>query len=803
MVRQPFKRSGSGRTSEKSNASSGENLGLLQRFQRWNQQRSAIPQSINIELEHDAVRDERREGAPVATSEVISDDQPVRQPIPPSSPSPSQPGRSWRWTILCLAVLGMVSGMGAAALLWLVSLPPPPECKNPTSLTLDIERLYCAQQAVQSGGLPELIAGLELLQRWDSNDSLYAETQKLAEDWSKQVLTIAREKVLQSDLNGALDAIRYIPKSTSVYQEAQEFATYWQEQWKEGQAIDAKAQEALKQQNWTLASEQVAALADFANPYWNTQRANALAQQIGAEKQARQVLVRARNAAQAGQPEQFAQAITIAQEIPQNTHTWQDARQDLRKWSQTLVAIGIKRWQAGDRKNAVMALQTVPRSTTIPELEDWVWFGSAYKLLNDSLPSSQPSHNWSPASKQVWNLMEASAAIGKVKPNSPFYQQAQAMRQDLQAQLDDLTQLYYATLVANLGQHSTLNLAIDQARQITPARPRRVQAQTLIAAWYDQIERLEDQPYLDRATALAKSGEIPDLQAAIAEASLIRQGRALRKEAQGWIATWRDQIETIEDQPYLDRAWAFANAGNLSEAIAAAEMIRPGRALYGDAQSVIYTWQARLIRERQLAEDRPILDRAKAIANSGDLYTAIQVASQIAAGRALYAEAQGLISTWNDQLNPPQPQPNPLDLDKADKEEKLPGILDEESGRSPEIFVWPDGSLSPYSPSDALPNSSPNPLPNPSLAPSNPPTSGPGAPSSDRGQSPQPVAPPNGSATVGPETARPQTTVPGRFSPEPSPSAIELPQSAPPPPISENRSLSESESPNNFPSPAP
>ena len=763
-------------------------MGLIQRLKSWNQQQVAVSQPMSTELDHDDTRNERSEVVPVATSEALPGDRPIHQPVSPSSPSPPQSGRSWRWTILCLAVLGVVSGMGAAALLWLVSLPPPPECKNPASLTLDIERLYCAQQAVQSGGLPELIAGLELLKRWNPDDALYAETQKLAEDWSKQVLTIAREKVLQSDLDGALDAIRYIPKTTSVYQDAQEFAAYWQDQWKEGAAIDAKAQEALKQQNWTLASEQVAALADFANPYWNTQRANALAQQIGAEKQARQVLARARTAAQGGQPERFAQAITIAQDIPQNTHTWQDVRQDLRKWSQTLVAIGIKRWQAGDRKNAVMVLQTVPRSTTVPELDDWVWFGNAYKLLDNSLPSNQPSHTWFPSSKQVWSLMEARAAIGKVKPNSPFYQQSQAMRQDLQAQLDDLTQLHYATLIAELGQHSTLNLAIDQARQITTDRPRRVQAQTLIAYWYDQIERLEDQPYLDRATALAKSGAIPDLQAAIAEASLIQQGRVLRKEAQGWIATWRDQIETIEDQPYLDRAWSFANAGNLGEAIEAAELIRPGRALYNDAQSAIYTWQAQLIRERQLAEDQPILDRAKAIASSGDLYAAIQIASQIGAGRVLYAEAQGLISTWNYQLNPPQPQPNPLDLDKTGKEEKLPGILDEESDQSPEIFVWPDGSLSPYS------------RPSTPTDPSTPPTSGTVAPSPDRRESPQPVVPPRSPEAVVPETAAPE-----RFSPEPSPSAvIELPSPITPSvPIPENQPLPEPESPSNFPTPAP
>lgn len=728
----------------------------------------------------DGIADQRSDAANVATSEPISDDRPglKRSPLPPAL----HRSRSWRWTVLCLAALGVISGMGAAALLWLVSLPPPPDCKASTTL-LDIEQLYCAQQAVQSGGLPELIAGLALLKRWTPEDPLYAETQKLAEDWSKQVLSIARNKVSESDLKGGLEAVRHIPNTTPVYQEAQEFVAYWQQQWKEGEAIDTKAQEALKQQNWTAASEQVAALADFANPYWNTQRANALAQQIGAEKQARQVLARARSAAQGGQPEQFGQAITIVQEIPQETYTWQAGRQNLRQWSQTLLAIGSQRWQAGDRTGAIAALQTVPRSTAISELQDLVLFSNAYRLLHSSLPSQQPSHTWFPSWQQVWQIMEAIAAIDKVQPDSPFYQKAQSIQQDLRAQLDDLTQLYYATLAAQSGQKPMLDLAIEQARQIAADRPRRVQAQTLIAYWDDQIERVEDQPYLDRAIALAKSGKIPDLQAAIAAASLIPQGRALRRNAQGRIAAWRDQIETIEDQPYLDQAWAFANTGSLGEAIESAQRIRPDRVLYDQAQSAIYNWQAQLIRDRQIAEDRPLLDRAKAIADSGDLYNAIQVASQITSGRVLYGEAQGLISTWEYQLNPPPAFP---ELNKPDqKADKSPETPEAAPDRSPDIFTWPDGSLSPYSPPDSSPA--------PAIAPFSPP-----APA-DR-PPPSPVAPP-------PSLLAPEMTLPS--TPSQSPTVIESPTPVELPPVlsPENPVIDNSQNPesiqNQSPNPSP
>lgn len=640
----------------------------------------------------------------VAGSPTRETDAPLEERSKPSPrPTAPKPKRSWSWTLLCFVVLGIISGMGSAALLWLVSLPPPPNCSSPDELTLDMERLYCAQQSVQSGGLPELIAGLEMLKQWTSEDPLYAETQELAEDWSKQVLSIARSMVQeQDDLQGALDAISHIPQGTQAYQEAQDFAAYWQEQWQEGEAIYNKAQTALKQQDWLLASEQVAAMAELSNSYWNTRRANELAQQLGAEKRAWQVLVRARNAAAGGSPTELGQGITIAQELPPDSYAWEAARPNLQQWSQSLVQLGIQKWQAGDWQGAVSVLAGAPQKTSVPELQDLMWFGNAYKLASSSQLSSAPSSNWFPTPEQVWQLMEAVAALKQVKPDSPFYQQAQTTQQNFAAQLQDMIQLQSATLLAKLGQRSTLQLAIEQAQQVGIDRPRRLQAQTLLAHWTEEIERIEDQPYLDYAIALAEAGQIQDLKAAIAEASQIPQGRALRNTAQGWIATWTNRIEQIEDQPILNQAWALADAGQLGEAVEIAQTILRGRALYEEAQSAIYDWQAQITRNNQLAEDRPILNRARSLADSGDLSGAIRVASQISSRRVLYSEAQGLIADWQARLNPtPQwweeEDTTELDEDKPPEEKQIDELEDIDGSSSSPSPVDPS-SADPVSP---------------------------------------------------------------------------------------------------------
>jgi hypothetical protein len=208
-------------------------------------------------------------------------------------------------------------------------------------------------------------------------------------------------------------------------------------------------------------------------------------------------------------------------------------------------------------------------------------------------------------------------------------------------------------MAAGMGQHSTLKLAIAQAKQVPLGHARRVQAQTLIAYWAEEVQRIEDEPFMVRAKDLAKSGKIPDLKLAIAQARHVQLGRALRGSAQDWISTWRGQIEVSEDQPILAQAQAFGRQGKLSEAIDAASRIKAKRALYPQAQAAVSGWRAEQIRIAQIAQDQPILNQARAMASSGNLRGAIEVASQIGYGRALYYEAQGSIGRWQYELRPP------------------------------------------------------------------------------------------------------------------------------------------------------
>ena len=68
------------------------------------------------------------------------------------------------------------------------------------------------------------------------------------------------------------------------------------------------------------------------------------------------------------------------------------------------------------------------------------------------------------------------------------------------------------------------------------------------------MQTIEDRPYLDRAEQLAMLEDTNSLQAAVTEASQIRRGRALYREAQSKISAWTESIQKIQDQPILDQA---------------------------------------------------------------------------------------------------------------------------------------------------------------------------------------------------------------------------------------------------------
>ena len=220
----------------------------------------------------------------------------------------------------------------------------------------------------------------------------------------------------------------------------------------------------------------------------------------------------------------------------------------------------------------------------------------------------------------------------------------------LKNQARDWNLLASAGRNANLGTVSSMELAIAEAEQIPSDSKLYSQSRELVKNWTAQKE---DLAYLASARELARSGEITDLSEAIAKAELISSENPLYRESRREITKWQRDIQLIEDRPILAQAKQIAEGNNLESwqnAINTANQINSERALYSEASDLIRQWRRNIER----VEDRPILDEAIVLGNNNNYQNAINVASRIGRGRALYSEAQTNIRNWRREINAQQ-----------------------------------------------------------------------------------------------------------------------------------------------------
>jgi hypothetical protein len=548
-------------------------------------------------------------------------------------------------TLLWLLVF--CAGTGIAALLWLMMLPPPPNCKQIQSLGLDADRLYCVEQATRSGNVDTLVQGLDLVRNWSADHPLHTRASHLADEWSSAVLDNARMKAAATDLTAAVALAQKIPPGSSVYKEAQAAITSWRKDMNRGQTLADAVQAAIKERNWGAAIKRLRLLAQLDSSYWNPQ-IDRMRQQISAEQIAANQLARAQTLAKTagGNMQTLGQAIALAEQINPDTYAYKQGKIESERWIGALFAVMAGQLPPKTSlEGATAALQQLPRGVPAPAAVDVLWLSRAQPLVNDPLPRGA-------LYQQLWHLWLVLSQVRQIRSNSPLYAQARAVLPKLETQLQDVTQLNGASLFANLGQIPTFQLAIHVASGIAPNRPRRIYAQTLVTMWQKDIERVQDRPYLVQANQLAAAGSVPLLKQAIATANQISLRRALRTEAQTLIAHWTQQIQILEDLPFLQQAQTLAKQQRLNQAVQMAGRIRPGRALYKEAQAAIADW----VYQIQIAVDGPLLDRANALADQGNLIAAINLASQIEPGRSLYGTAQKAIAQWTalqTRQNPP------------------------------------------------------------------------------------------------------------------------------------------------------
>ena len=551
----------------------------------------------------------------------------------------------WFWPLVWTAILMAAGAVSWQAVSVMTRNPPLPDCSQITSASTHREQLLCAQSSVQSGSAQALIAAIEMVQPWQVSNPEYEEANQLMNQWAKALLPELEKMVQRGEVTRAIALAKRIPKRVDVYPDYKRAIATWNKEWNVGKEIESAVEQSIQAQNWSGARRDLQRLKVMDSNYWVLTRYSQLEARIEREEEGRRLLEKARALValsnKTGNLDKLGEALAIVEAINLKTAAWKEAKPDINQWAERALQYSFQKWEQEDIEAALKIVQLVPPDLAVtPEAKDLLHFGHAQRLAN-----SQSSDQWVPSYGQIYNLLEAIQAVQRISPNSPFYSKAQESTAKWQQTLDDIVKLQSANALAEIGQKATYRMAIAKAEQITQERPQRIQAQTLISHWTKEIQRIEDRPILDRAVQIATNGSKEDLRQAIAQAQKVEQGRALRIEGQTYIAKWQDQIEIIEDQPIMDQAQTLANSKDFRGAIAQAKKVKAERALYDTAQAAIAKWTI----EVEIIEDRPILIQAENLAAIGHLSAAINVAYQIAPGRALYSEARSSIAIWEDE----------------------------------------------------------------------------------------------------------------------------------------------------------
>ncbi len=246
----------------------------------------------------------------------------------------------------------------------------------------------------------------------------------------------------------------------------------------------------------------------------------------------------------------------------------------------------------------------------------------------------------------VSELETAISLIQSIKPESKIYSRSQKYIGNWQLEIQDLAALQRARSLAATGTVKDLQTAITEAQRIPTTNPRGKEANQVATEWGKQIETVQDTPFMTAADTLAAGNTIAGLQNAIVQLNNIKPGRALYAQAQQKIQKWTSDIQTAEDSPILAQAESLANSGNLEAAVTMVQRIGSGRALSATAREKSRDWQAQL----QAATNLAAAQKLAATGTPEALLGAIQAASRVPQSSSLRSEARSAMDGWSAQM---------------------------------------------------------------------------------------------------------------------------------------------------------
>jgi hypothetical protein len=589
---------------------------------------------------------------------------------------------TWKvWAALFVVVFG---GVGFLATWQLLNMQKSPNCpKIFWPIASASLRLYCAQLSADSRTVAGLLEAIALVEALPDDHPLRSQVNQQVEEWARDILNLAEKDYQAGNLQQAITKARQIPNNMAVAAIIEERIAKWQGTWTQGNDILSKLEENLRASNWNQSFRLAVDLLNLNNEYWATVKYNEALAKITVAREDSSKLDNAFNLFTRGGLDNWLKVIEEARKIQSSSYAYQEAQKligktedKLKEYAERLIE--RKQWQAlRDLANET------PKDLKIKQdVTDW-------SVLSEAALDAETG--------TVDGLEAGILGLEQIDASRPLHQTALAMRERWQLQVQDIRILSEARDLAQAGTIEQYSAAIAKAGEVPRNNPLWSQAQQEIGSWNRQIQVIEDRPILERAREIAIPGDINSLSSAIIQAQAIGKSRTLYRDAQREIGDWQVRIERLEDQPILDQAQALANLKDYSTAIGTANQIPPGRALSAEVSQNIRRWRRELRARQNLQQANQLaatgtaegLTRAIALvtnistktdagvqrtellerwsyqllslatdqANNGRYLEAIRLAESVSPESTAYSSARSQMQGWRNILQPPAPPP--------------------------------------------------------------------------------------------------------------------------------------------------
>lgn len=587
-----------------------------------------------------------------------------RQITNPKSPQPSQPkssqpeqlslsrlSRAKRlildWRFVTIAGLILTTSLTTLSIAFILKLPAIPNCPSIFwPLATASIRLHCAQIAAGKRTVPDLIEAIELVSGLPEDHPLYKEASHWIEDWSNDLLDLAQDKFNTGQLDEAIAAAKKIPSHAAAAKQVEERIATWKKVWKEAEDIVVKVDKFLLKRNWKDAFNEATKLLAIDNAYWQTQRYTEIGERIATAKDEITKLASADRAIENGNADELVKAFKGLETISEKSALYQEVQDMKPRIGKRLMTLAENAADRGAFDEASSIANKIPDSIkNKQDVDDFM------ALVNAQSKASRG---------QLIEIENAISQAERIQVGRPLYNRAQRLVAQWNAESLDIAQLDRARDLARSGSPDALQAAIVEAGAIGFSNPRYKEARAFIDKNNTQLQTTQDQNILDQANAIAASGDQTSIQAAMDLARQIQSGRPLYSQAQAqiksWSATLKSQDNSLvpltpsqpttpdtsfsQDESLLSQANAMAQSGGgrpdeLLNAISIAQQV--SEKSRGQAQQWIEQWSGDVLNAAlsQVAYDAP---------------GAISLASRIPVGTAAYGQAQSNIAAWKKQI---------------------------------------------------------------------------------------------------------------------------------------------------------